>query len=239
MTPDETARGVSCIIPAFNEGPRIAAVLAVVTSHPLIAEVIVVDDGSTDDTAAIAENFATVQLIRMDQNGGKSRSLAAGFARAREPHVLLVDSDLEGLRAEDLTSLIQPVLDGRADMTISLRGNAPSLWRWIGVDYISGERMFRRSLIEDRLRDLGQLPRFGCEIWINRVCLSAAARIAVVGWPNVASPTKNRKRGFAAGINADLRMMADLFRSASAFEILRQIWAMRKSSVASAKGKFG
>ena len=46
------APNVSCIIPAYNEGPRIAQVLDIVRVQPLVDEVIVVDDGSQDDTVA-------------------------------------------------------------------------------------------------------------------------------------------------------------------------------------------
>ena len=48
---------LSCIIPAYNEAPRIAAVLEAVLAHPLITEVIVVDDGSQDNTAEVAERY--------------------------------------------------------------------------------------------------------------------------------------------------------------------------------------
>ena len=59
--------GISCIIPAYNEGPRIKAVLDVVAAHPLIDEIIVVDDGSSDDTAALASGREKVVLIRLSK----------------------------------------------------------------------------------------------------------------------------------------------------------------------------
>ncbi|HHC30193.1 MAG TPA: glycosyltransferase family 2 protein, partial [Rhodobacterales bacterium] len=124
---------ISCIIPAYNEGARIGAVLQAVAGHPMIDEVLVIDDASRDNTAEVAAQFATgangVTLIRQPQNGGKTKALATGFAAMRGTHVLLLDADLIGLTAADVTALIAPVMAGEADMTISLRGNSPWPWR--------------------------------------------------------------------------------------------------------------
>ena len=224
---ESPVRRISCIIPAYNEGPRIKAVLDVVAAHPLIDEIIVVDDGSSDDTAAFVSGREKVVLISLAKNGGKTRALAAGLARARSTYVLFIDSDLIGLGTAELTALIQPVLDGRADMSISLRRNAPGLWHLIGIDYISGERMLRRDLIADRLSELDALPRFGFEVWLNQVCIDAAARLAVVEWSHVDSPLKSRKYGVFQGIVADLRMMSDLLHTAGPWQLVRQIVRMR------------
>ncbi|MDR3369774.1 glycosyltransferase [Rhodoferax sp.] len=228
---DPPVRRISCVIPAYNEGPRIKAVLDVVAAHPLIDEIIVVDDGSSDDTAAFITGREKVVLISLPKNGGKTRALAAGLAQAQGTYLLLVDSDLIGLGVAELTALILPVLEGRADMAISLRRNAPGLWHLIGIDYISGERMLRRSLIADRLAELDALPRFGFEVWLNRICIDAATRLAVVEWGHVDSPMKSRKYGALRGIVADLRMMADLLHSAGPWQLVRQIVRMRKLRV--------
>ena len=227
----EPVRRLSCIVPAYNEGPRITAVLDVVAAHPLVDEIIVVDDGSSDDTAALALGREKVVLIRLAKNGGKTRALAAGLARARGTHLLLVDSDLIGLGSSELTALILPVFNGQAAMAISLRRNAPRLWHLVGIDYISGERVLRRSLIADRLAELDALPRFGFEVWLNRICIDAAARLAVVAWDSVDSPMKSHKYGALQGAVADLRMMSDLLRTAGPWQLVRQIVAMRKLRV--------
>jgi glycosyltransferase involved in cell wall biosynthesis len=224
---------VTCIVPAYNEQERIAAVVSTVARHPLIAEVIVVDDGSTDETALVAGRVEGVVVHRLRRNGGKSRAVGVGLSRATGEYILLVDADLVGLSASDLTQLVAPVLRGDADMSISLRRNAPWLWRRIGIDYISGERVFPAGLIMDRMAEMRELPRFGFEVWLNGICIDAHCRIAVVPWHGVASPIKIRKHGLSRGIVADIDMLSDLFRCASAWQLLRQIMSMRRQRVRS------
>ena len=136
-----TTPSLSCIIPAYNEKDRIGSVLQTVSAHPMIDEVIVIDDASHDGTADVAEQFTGVTLIRQTTNQGKTYAVSHGLEAAKGSHVLLVDADLTGLNHAHLTALIEPVLRGSADISISLRDNAPRVWRMIGLDYISGERV--------------------------------------------------------------------------------------------------
>jgi glycosyltransferase involved in cell wall biosynthesis len=219
---------VTCIIPAYNEAARIAQVLAAVTDHPLIAQIIVVDDGSQDATSAVVRAITGVELISLPRNIGKTAALAVAIRQARGRNLLLVDADLIGLAAADLTALIDPVQSGRADVSISLRHNAPYLWHWIGLDYISGERVLPRALIEPYLDDLANLPKFGFEVFLNGLITQSQMRIAVVDWPRVDSPLKSRKYGLWAGIKGDLGMLRDLLRAVPARGLLRQITQMRR-----------
>ena len=118
--------GVSCVIPAYNEAERIAGVLEAVTRQPLINEVIVVDDGSTDETSKVAAQFRQVHLFIKPNNQGKSGAVCDGVRTSRGSIILLLDADLTGLSHEHLTDLILPVAEGSADFSISLRGNAPT-----------------------------------------------------------------------------------------------------------------
>jgi len=221
---------VSCIIPAFNEGARIGGVLKAVAGHPLIGEVLVIDDASRDNTAEVAAETPGVSLIRQAQNGGKTKALAAGFAAMRGDHVLMLDADLIGLTPEDVTALITPINGGEADMTISLRGNAPWPWRAIGLDYISGERVLHRDLLPPA-DGLARLPKFGFEVTLNERLIDARARLRVVPWPGVKSPAKEAKQGFSAGLRADAAMMRDIFRTVPAHRLALQIAAMRRLRV--------
>ncbi|MEE3650339.1 MULTISPECIES: glycosyltransferase family 2 protein [unclassified Brenneria] len=218
---------VSCIIPARNEARRIGSVLDAVTGHPLLSEIIVVDDGSTDGTAKLAQRQG-ITVIRLPENRGKSRAVAEGIAAAAGTHLLLLDADLIGLTADDITALIQPVRRQQSDVTISLRRNSPLIWRIIGLDYISGERVFARALVAPYLDELRSLPHFGLEVWLNRLWIDKNVRIRVVKWRSVISPYKAAKMGWLRGLRADAAMMRDIFRTISLRECLRQIRALRR-----------
>lgn len=219
---------LTCIIPAYNEAGRIAQVLAAVMDHPQVDQIIVVDDGSRDGTSEVVRGIAGVQLITLAQNIGKTAALARAIGQASGDHLLLVDADLIGLAPQDITALIDPVQSGRADVSISLRRNAPWVWRWIGLDYISGERVLPRALIAPHLDALAQLPKFGFEVFLNHLIIAAELRLAVVHWPRVDSPLKSRKYGLWAGIKGDLGMIRDMLRSVPILALLRQIIAMRR-----------
>jgi dolichyl-phosphate beta-glucosyltransferase len=91
---------ISIVIPAFNESRRIAdslrRVREFIEHSPLSFEILVVDDGSTDGTAAIVSSFECegVRLIRHDENRGKGFSVRAGVLEASGTYVLFTDADL-------------------------------------------------------------------------------------------------------------------------------------------------
>ncbi|MEC5319838.1 glycosyltransferase family 2 protein [Brenneria populi subsp. brevivirga] len=217
----------SCIIPAYNEARRIGAVLDAVSGHPLLDEIIVVDDRSSDDTADVAQRDG-VTVIRLARNRGKSWAVAEGIAAASGSHLLLLDADLIGLTADDVAALISPVKLHQADAALSLRRNSPLVWRAIGLDYISGERVFARALVDARLQALRELPHFGLEVWLNAIWIDNQVRLKVVWWPRVISPYKATKMGWLRGLRADVLMMRDIFRTITLCGALRQIGALRR-----------
>ena len=221
---------LTCLIPAYNEAARIGAVLQAVLGHPLIDEVLVIDDGSTDGTSDVVRTYPAARLITLTPNGGKTAALAHGWAQAAGSLILLVDADLLGLSGHHLTALITPVLSGHADVSISLRANAPFPWRMIGLDYISGERVLHKSLLQEHVEALHTLPKFGFEVYLNALLIAQKARVAVVKWPGVVSPVKSRKYGVWQGVKADARMLSDLSRAVGIVGLVEQVvklWGMR------------
>ena len=216
------ATRVSCIVCAFNEGPRIAAVLAVAAAHPLVGEVIVVDDGSSDDTAEVARRHPGVRVVSQGRNQGKSRAMAAGVAAARHDVLMLLDADLKGLRAQDLDTLAAPVLSGRAGVSMSLRRNSLAPFRWVGMDFVSGERVLARALLADALHEMHALPRFGIEVFMNKRIIARRLPVAVARWRDVTQARKSEKLGWWRGVRAEWRMVFDLLVAVHPLELLTQ-----------------
>src|ERR1044071_493674 len=111
---------VAAIVPAWNEQETIAEVLSVLKATPLIDEIIVVSDGSTDETVAIARNLQ-LKTIHLRQNRGKGTAMAVGVAHTDADILVFVDGDILNLTRDLLDRLIEPVVAGRVDMNIGIR----------------------------------------------------------------------------------------------------------------------
>lgn len=225
---------VSCIIPAYNESSRIINVLSIVSGHPLIDELIVVNDGSTDDTSSVVSKFPGVKLVEQEKNSGKSMAVYRGLKESSGDIVFLLDADLVGLTRDNVSSLLLPVISDKADISFSVRRVsflADLFYRFVGMDILTGERAFKKGLVEEKLEELRKLSRFGIETFFNRIIVESKSRIKVVFWNNVRSPLKSKKRGFFSGILADLRMVGDILKTASVAEIIGQLFKLRNQRV--------
>lgn len=219
---------ISCIICAYNEGRRIRSVLDAVAGYPGFSEVIVVDDGSVDGTAAAVRAYPNVNLISYGENRGKTYAMAQGIAAATGDYLMFLDADLINLKAADIHALQAPVLAGQADTSISLRGNSLQIYRRIGLDFISGERLIPRSLVADQVAVMEELPRWGGEAFINERLIDSRLSIIVVDWPNVVNCRKQEKVGAVQGMMEDLRMIGDACKVLSPLGFARQTFGMLK-----------
>jgi glycosyltransferase involved in cell wall biosynthesis len=131
---------VSFLIPAFNEQKTIGEVLDRIAALALDAQVIVVDDGSTDDTAAIAE--AKGATVVRQANAGKGAAIRAAIPLADGDISVIQDADMEYDPAE-VPGLIQPIVDGVADVVFGSRlsGGRPQraylFWHLVGNRFLS------------------------------------------------------------------------------------------------------
>jgi len=231
------ANRISCIICAYNEAPRIAGVLAVVSIHPMLHEVIVVDDGSSDNTAEIVKRYPSVKLISHAENQGKSIAMASGVAAAQNDLLMLLDADLIGLSGRHITALAAPVLSGVADVSMSLRRNSLLIFRLIGLDFVSGERVITKSLLNEAIGDIRRLPRFGVEVFMNNLIVARRLSINVTRWPDVTQARKTEKLGYWRGIKAEWRMLADILDVHYPAVLLMQTFRMRLLCIDKAAAK--
>ena len=119
-----TNPNVSVIMPVFNERATVEAVLQLVLAQPCVAEVVVVDDCSTDGTFEVLTNAAAaeqrIRLHRHERNQGKGTALRTGISKASADIVLIQDADLEYDPA-DYAALLKPILSGKADAVFGSR----------------------------------------------------------------------------------------------------------------------
>jgi glycosyltransferase involved in cell wall biosynthesis len=116
---------ILALVPAYNEERFIASV--VLKARRYAAQVIVIDDGSTDETAALAE-AAGAEVICHRQNKGKGAALNSGFRAARRRAVdAVVVLDADGQHCpEELSLVVEPILAGEADIVIGSRYLEPT-----------------------------------------------------------------------------------------------------------------
>jgi glycosyltransferase involved in cell wall biosynthesis len=134
---------LTVVIPVFNEAKTVLTVIERVRAAPVVKEIVVVDDGSTDGTRDLLAtlDLPDVRVVLHDRNRGKGAALRTGFAAARGAAVVVQDADLEYDPAE-YPVLLAPILDGRADAVFGSRflGGAHRVlyfWHRVGNGFLT------------------------------------------------------------------------------------------------------
>src|SRR5215204_455282 len=121
---DKDPPSLSVVVPAFNEGATLAAVVEKLLRLPRLLEVVVVDDCSTDATQEVARRLAAsdarVRVARHERNRGKTEALRTGFKLTRGEIVIIQDADLEYDPAE-IPLVILPIVNKQADVVYGSR----------------------------------------------------------------------------------------------------------------------
>jgi dolichol-phosphate mannosyltransferase len=195
---------VLCIAPAWNEGSRIKKVVTDVP-RDLVEKIVVIDDGSSDDTADLAQS-AGATVIRFGRNQGVGSALRAGidYALEHEYNIVVIVSGGNKTPPRYIPQLLEPILRGEADLAqgsrykkggqclkmpvhrrLGTRGYTLlfSLFsgHWLS-DASSGYRAFRTSLLEDKRINLWQdwLNRYELEPYLLFKSLKLGYRIVEV-----------------------------------------------------------
>lgn len=202
---------VAAIVPAYNEQETLAEVLSVLKATPLIDEIIVVSDGSTDETVAIARHLH-LKTIHLRQNRGKGTAMAVGVAHTDAEILVFVDGDILNLKQDLLEALIEPVLSGRSDMNIGVR-NRGELVNAIHTrtgPLLSGIRCLRREVFEAVPEEI---EGFAIETALNWAADQLGMRSTTLVLHNLRHLVKEKKRGLAKGARARCEMFYSVFRA--------------------------
>jgi glycosyltransferase involved in cell wall biosynthesis len=197
---DHTAEPcLSVIVPCFNEVSTVRTVVDRVLASPWTAEVVIVDDGSTDGTRDVLAEmeadpaYERVRVFRQDRNQGKGAALRRGFAEATARFVVVQDADLEYDPGE-YGALVRPLLDDLADVVYGSRFHSSQphrvlyFWHSVGnrflttlsnmftnlnlTDMETCFKVFRREVIQSITVEE---DRFGFEPEVT-------AKVARAGW---------------------------------------------------------
>ncbi len=139
-------RTLSVVMPVYNEQETLDRIVRRVASTTLKAELVAVDDGSTDGSLEILRRLESEGLIDRvivhERNIGKGAALASGFAAATGDFVIVQDADMEYDPAE-YRKLLEPILDDRADVVFGSRflGGEPHrvlyFWHYVGNRFLT------------------------------------------------------------------------------------------------------
>jgi glycosyltransferase involved in cell wall biosynthesis len=195
---------VDAIIPARNEAQTVVAVVEAARACRYTSGVIVVDDGSTDDTAELAL-AAGAKVIRLDGSGGsKAAAMEAGVNASGADAILFCDADCTGITGAHLDDICVPFLEGRAAMSVGWFDygfwNPIVLW----CAPTSGERIIPRWVWDSV--PPAKRRGYDIEVMINEVICEGRLPTSVRIMPGVSHRTKRDKMGRRKGLRETWRM---------------------------------
>jgi len=210
---------ISCIIPAFNEAKNIGRVLGVLEKIGWIDEIVVVDDGSTDQTAQVANSFkiSNFRVISHDRNLGKGAAMATGIRATKYDLVFFIDSDLVGLEESHILKILAPIIFTKeADLCLGvfalkkLNYNTTTKVANRMFPAITGQRAVWRNL----LPPLSQIERsrYGVDLLITKNI--PRRHRAVVKLNNLAQVKKEQKSDIVINVvKARIKMYQEISKA--------------------------
>lgn len=229
-------KSCTCIIPFYNEKDWIIDVLSKITQISKFDKIILVDDGSTDDTFDVARNFIknnkfeNIEIVSYKTNKWKSQAIYEWLKIVETDYVFLFDADLKKVKIDEVIRVIDSMYENETiDMWMLRR--VLSKW-YIKLLYreliLSGQRMLRKEDLLEVFKE--KFDRYQLEIAINTY-MHKNKKI-VVRYPFSAENTfKSQKRWFWGGWRRDMLMFRDIFKYQGFFFYIKHSFSFNPYSL--------
>lgn len=195
------------VIPAWDEEKDISLVLNTVGPINWLSQIVVIDDGSLDNTLTVAQECASkypkMFIEHLPVNKGKGAALLTGVQAldAEIEVVIFLDADIYGFTADHLAKLRDPVVSQRCEMTVA--GFRKGRWRTDlsqrFTPNLSGQRCLPREAAEQALVPLAD-SGYGVEIGLTLYGRRKKWRIEYVIWEGASHDMKEGKLGLREGL---------------------------------------
>ncbi len=205
---------VAAIVPAYNESATIGNVLKALLAAKEIDEIIVVSDGSTDETAQISRSLG-VKVLENPERGGKGKAMRRGVENTTAEIICFFDADLIGLIPQHINQLVEPVLKSEAAMVVGIRdriGETPLfLLRIDPLLAFGGERVLRREIF---LNIPERFSRgFEIETALNFYCQVNKLPVRYVKLKGLKMIIKEKKYGLVKGFWGRVKMEWEILKT--------------------------
>lgn len=202
-----------CIIPFYNEGSKPIYVVDALSKVKSIQNIIVVDDGSDNDSTTIKLNtkFPQIISIRLEKNNGKTDAIRIGLKHVREKYVILFDGDLSNIKPFEIDEAIQKIINNaKIDMIILPLVTDLMKNDWFRVYVIlSGQRILQTNDLKDICKD--DISGFQIEAAINQYMILKQKNVFWMP-SSIRNLSKYKKWGFFQGIKNVFSLFKEIFK---------------------------
>jgi polyisoprenyl-phosphate glycosyltransferase len=159
---------ISVIFPVLNEERTVSGLVELLLFWGKAKEIIVVDDGSNDNTQKALKQFGShITVISHKVNKGQGAAIATGIKKSTGDIILTIDGDVVSLTRQKLDMLLHPLLSHTADMAIAVLEYS-KIGSYEPFSEISGTRAFFRKTITEHIKEI-ETSRYGVTVTLNKI----------------------------------------------------------------------